>query len=196
MMKQLHALQMILTVALFVTSLSCLSIKAWAFEEEEGETIELAEAALPDETLAESRAGFMDTSGISYRFGVDVQTQVNGNVAFTRSLSLVSDGTGNMTASSRYWLIAKNLPSGTSASVVNGGQGISVVSPDGATTALNQTPGGSLANIIVNTASNRQISQTMTMNLTLRNVPSAALSGVGNTLTGLAQGTQLHGVGL
>lgn len=160
------------------------------------DNLQIAEAELSDETMDEARAGFTDASGMIYRFAVDVRTQIDGAVTFTRQITLDHDASGQLQAAQIVGVDTTGLPTGATATLINNGQGIRVTSTTGATTVLNQTASGALASIIMNTANDQQITQTMNINLVLQNMPAVNMTGLNNTVTGLAQIGNLRQIGL
>lgn len=172
-------------------------------EPETGEDIApfmVAEAEqLPDAVMNEMRAGFIDPSGMIYRFAVDVRTEMDGALAFVRSIVLQADPQGQLQATNTMQLLSQNLPAGAVANVLNNGGGLAITDKNGNTTLLNQTPTGALANVIINTADNRNITQTMNIDIVLNHVQTIA--GAANAghippaLAGLAQGAHMHKLG-
>lgn len=136
------------------------------------DTIILAEAkVVRDRDLGEMRGGFVDPTGLIFKFAVDVQSQVNGALAYVRSLVLQADGAGQMQASSSSNVMQQNLPSGTTASVVNNGAGIVISSQEGQqTTMINQAANGAITNVVLNTANDMNISQVVNIDLVLKSI--------------------------
>lgn len=184
--------RLFLFASLLIAALSWMVAPAWA-EELDDDRIVLAEAALPEDTMDETRGGFIDSSGMIYSFAVDVRTQIDGAITLTRQITLTAGQGGQLAAASNVDLTNN---SGALATLIGNGQGLSVTSNSGVTTVLNQTASGTLASIVMNTANNRQIVQTIDLNLVLKNVPSLAMANLGNTISGLAQGAHLQSVGL
>lgn len=160
----------------------------------------LAEAQiLPDKEMAELRAGFIDPTGFIYKFAVDVQSHVNGALMFVRSLVLQPGLNGHFEATKNTQLLAENLPDNTKADVLDQGAGVVLTSEEGKTTLLNQTSNHSFTNVILNTANNRIVSQTMNIDLVLQNMKiiMAHVSSIKNinAPTGLHQLSRMHTVG-
>jgi hypothetical protein len=180
--------------------LFCLPQRAVATENED--VLVMADAQpLATEDMAEMRAGFIDPSGLIFSFGVNVQTQIDGALMYVRSLVLQADPAGQLTATANTQLLSQNLPAGVTANIINNGGGVQVTDKNGNTTIVNQTANGALANIIMNTANNRNVTQTMNIDLVLQHVQSIMgnVSGAGQTalLSGLArQSAHMHSVGL
>ncbi len=160
------------------------------------DNLQMAEAELSDETMDEARAGFTDASGMIYRFAVDVRTEVDGAVTFTRQITLAPNAAGQLQATSHVGMDASGLSQGTTATLINNGQGLQVTSPSGTTTVLNQTASGALASVILNTANDQQITQTLNINLVLQNMPAINMRGLTNQVTGLAQAGNMRQIGL
>ena len=166
------------------------------------DSVQLAEARIvSDAELGVMRAGFIDPTGMIYRFAVDVESQIDGALTFVRSLVLQPDGAnGQMAATTSSQLVAGALPEGTTAQVVNGGEGVLMTSQDGRYTALfNRGSSGNIANVIFNTADNRNISQTVNIDIALQNVSAVMgqLSALGNVnaAANMYQSSRMHTLG-
>jgi hypothetical protein len=136
--------------------------------------IVMADAEVLDASdMEETRGGFIDPTGLIFRFAVDVRTRVDGIVSYARSLVLQPGLSGHLQATTSAQIQqAPNLPSGTIANIINEGKGIVVDDDNGKTTILNQTDTGAFANVIMNAANNRVVSQTMDINIVLKNLPN------------------------
>jgi len=154
--------------------------------------------ALSPHDMEETRAGFIDPTGYLVKFAVDVKTQIDGALTFVRSMVLQPDASGQFQTTASSQVMPQNLPEGTTARITANGTGAVVTSSQGITTVLTQGANGSIANIIFNTANNRDITQTMNLDLVLRNV-NAALGPIGlhnlNAPAGLNQGAHMHTLG-
>lgn len=123
--------------------------------------------------MEDLRGGWIDPTGLIYRFAVDVHTHVDGIVSYARSLVLQAGIDGHLQATSSTQLQeAPNLPTGTIANIIDEGKGLVVSDDSGTTTILNQTQSGALANVIMNSANNRVVSQTMDISIVLNNLPN------------------------
>jgi hypothetical protein len=197
-----HILTPALMAAFFLTGGMNPVLANGALEDELGlpdNEIVLAEAdVLPASEMEETRGGFRDPSGFIYRFAVDVRTHVNGAVSYARSLVLEPGANGQLHATSTAQIQeAPNLPVGTIAKIIENGKGIEVNDSSGKTTVLNQTQSGSIASVITNTANNRVISQTMDINIILKNIPNLIANGrnLGN-VSAFAQGIRGRAMGI
>jgi len=154
--------------------------------------------ALHASEMESTRGGFFDHRGHIYRFAVDVKTQVDGSISYARSLVLQAGKDGNLHASSSTQLIKEvSLPVGTIANVINSGKGLVVDDQNGKTTILNQTEKGGIASVIMNTANNRNVSQTIDINILLNNTPilQAIRNNIG-AISALAQSIRTRTMGI
>ena len=163
------------------------------------DNIIVADAApLSSDEMSELRGGFIDPSGLIFNFAVNVRTDLNGALVFTRSLTVTPSGiSGQLQATASNNVLPQNLPGNVSIGVIGNGNGITVTNASGQTTTiLNQTAGGAPASIIVNNASNANVTQAVNVALTLKNV--AAMTGFLHmtTQSALAQNNVLHSLGL
>lgn len=185
----------------FLLSLVAPGMKAQAVPADE-ETLLMADASpLSSAQMDETRGGFMDPSGLFVSFAVDVRTLVDGSVAFVRSLVLAPDAAGTLHATITAETMPQNLPGQMTITQVSGGKGVIIADDQGRTTALNQTPQGLFANIIMNTASNRNVTQNMDISIVLKNMHSLAGGPLGgdsrsSVFTALAQSARSHAAGL
>jgi hypothetical protein len=155
---------------------------------------------VPDSEMGELRAGFWDVSGFLMKFAVDVEAQIDGALMFVRSLVVQPTVNGAMEASSTAKLLAENLPAGTTATVLEDGAGVVLSDQAGKQTALlNQSSVGALTNVIMNTADNVNVSQTMNVDLVLQNVDNlvsqvTAMKAM-SAPAGLFQTARMHTIG-
>lgn len=169
---------------------------------DEADTIFVADAAgLTDGQMGELRGGFMDPSGLFLRFAVDVRTLVGGSLLFIRSLVLQPDVNGALQATSSHQILPIDLPDGMAVAQINDGKGITITDAKGHTTAINQTANGTFANVILNNATGRNVTQNMDIHIVLRhmqNVSGAAFTSGGAVagLSALAQTARTHAAGL
>jgi hypothetical protein len=149
--------------------------------------------------MAEMRAGFIDPSGLLFRFAVDVKSQIDGALMFVRSLVLETTSPGHYTASANNQVINENLPVGTTAAVIDNGAGVVVSSEKGTTTLMNQPSSSSFASVVVNQASDVVVSQTMNIDLVIQNVQASMRQLTDlksfNAPAGLNQSAHMHTIG-
>ena len=162
--------------------------------------IQIADAQpISNDEMGELRAGFIDPTGLLFRFAVDVKSQIDGALMFVRSLVLETGARGHYTATASSQVMPENLPAGTTASVIDKGAGVVVSSDQGKTTLLNQPSSTSFASVIVNQADNRVVSQTVNIDLVLQNVQAsmAQMSAIKNyhAPAGLFQSARMHTIG-
>lgn len=151
---------------------------------------------VPASEMAEMRGGFIDPSGLIFRFAVDVKSQIDGVLTFVRSLVLqANEITGQMHAESKAELVTEpSLPSGTTAHIVNDGAGVVVKHEQGQqTTVINQAASGAITNVVMNTADNVQVAQTINIDLVLQNVGD--LVGQVSAARGMVSAAGLHHAG-
>ena len=122
--------------------------------------------------MSETRGGFVDVSGLIRDFTVNVHTALNGAMIFSRSLVVApSPETGQFAASATSNVISQNVPTDVIVSEINKGAGVTIIDPAGQqTTILNQTDAGAPASVVMNTASQQNITQTVDVVLTLKNM--------------------------
>ena len=155
--------------------------QAHALKATDADAVMLTDAAIiPDSEMAEMRGGFFDIGGIIYRFAVDIRTQVDGALDFVRKIEVVNNGKGfdsnTMTAL---------VDGGKGAQVTGNGTALIVPGQNGSTVIMNQNGNGTPSSIIINTADNADITQTVNIDLTLQSSASvlSALSGAAADLT-------------
>lgn len=168
---------------------------------DDSDTVSLTESRpLADQVMGRLRAGFWDPSGLIVRFAVDVRTQIDGALAFVRSIVVTPDADHSFQTVTSAEVSPHGLPNSLSAELNTNRTGALVTGPGGTTELLTQTINGGLASIILNTADNRTITQTMTVNLLLHNVTTAieqmASAHQLNAPAGLGQIAHMHRVGL
>ncbi len=189
----------LLSAAIMVAALFAFAPSAQAYAPDADDAmIELSAPRLSDAEMDTMRGGFFDPTGLIFRFAVDVQTHIDGMVEFVRSIVMMPDIKGNLVASAQADLQTVELPAGTTASMVSGGRGVVVTDEKGTTTALNQTTQGALANIIMNTADNREITQKMDINIVLKGVESTTShirETGGHSVNGLGNMLNMHSIG-
>jgi hypothetical protein len=137
-----------------------------------GNFLILADAApLSLDDMDGLRGGFSDPSGMIFNFAVDVQTALNGTQVFSRSLVVSPGAGGQLQATNTGGLLPSNLPTNITFTALSNGTGVTATDANGTTTTiLNQTAAGAPASIIMNTASNRTVTQSVTVSLTLQNL--------------------------
>lgn len=159
---------------------------------EASDTIALADASAPlsPGQMANLRGGFVDPNGFLVSFAVNVQTEVDGNVSFTRSFTIAPAANGQLQLANSNQSLTGN------ATILNNGAGIQVTGPGGTVTVLNQTAAGVPSSIVINTANNQNIKQTVDVGITLQNMQSI-LSKIGlvqqaNALAAMMQNVARH----
>ena len=154
-------------------------------------------APLSSDDMNTVRGGFADPSGMIWRFSVNVQTQLNGSTVFERSLVVAPSSTGQLQASANNNVITQNIPASFSVNVIGSGNGVTVTNAAGTTTILSQTASGVPSSIIFNSASDRNVSQSVNLSLTLQNT-AAITSNIrnANQSAAMAQHSAIRGLGL
>ena len=150
--------------------------------------------------MGEMRGGFIDASGFIYKFAVDVKSHIDGALMFVRSLVLETGHNGHgFQVASTSQVMTENLPQGATADVLKNGAGVVVSSDEGKTTMINQPSSGIFSSVILNAADNRNISQTVNIDLVLQNVNNSLgqLSALRtmNAPASLFQSARMHSVG-
>ncbi len=113
---------------------------------------------LTERELSEIRGGFLTADGVTFAFGVSLQTFVDGQLALATSLNVTGDG-----APTRSVATPDLAALGQSAHSALLSLGSNVAN----TTLLQQIGGGSVQNIIATSASNQVLSQSTNLTLTL-----------------------------
>ncbi len=123
-------------------------------------------APLSDDQLDEERGGFRTPNGIEFGFGAVVDTYVDGKLALRSQLTWTPSGpvqtnSGGLNAdlSAAAAAAGIKLNSGASGTIIPGSNGATVV--------LNNLNPGQVANTVLNTADNRDIRQSTTINLSI-----------------------------
>ena len=134
-----------------------------------------ADTRLSADEMENLRGGFADPSGLIYRFAVDVQTTLEGARIFSRSLVVTPTGAGQFQAATAATAAHENLPANVTMNVLSNGTGVLLTDESGQkTTVINQTAGGAPTSIIANTASNREIAQSVNVTLTLQSMKAVS----------------------
>lgn len=131
--------------------------------------------SLSDEELSGLRGGFITTNGFTFGFGVVIRSYINDQLALQTRLTWTPTGplteqvrgdvpgltdlASAMTAMLNSGIDLRGL-SGTSG-------GVALVSGEGATALIHNVTTGQLQNLIVNSASDRNLRQDMELNLYL-----------------------------
>ncbi len=203
----------ILSVILFVGMLSVLPASAQASHRVKHSSLPVVITSVPqdpdsidvadikpmsDSDMDNLRGGFVDPTGLIYRFSIDVQVALDGSKIYSRSFTLAPTGPSNqLQATSTTNLAAQTIPNNLNVNLLNNGSGLIITDAKGHTTSvLNQTSAGAPASIIINTADNRTISQSVKVSLTTQNTPFLANSQLTNSIgSALAQHSVLHSIG-
>jgi len=154
------------TALLSAVAFASLSGPAWANDSVWGDGVEV----MADEDMARHRGGF-DIGGLQINFGAVVTTYVNGVPALTTTLTWTDVGTiveqtvGDVGAN-----INSLTPAELEALGLNGLEsagGIVIDDADGVTALVHNITEGTLQNIIVNSATGRDLSQEIDVTLEL-----------------------------
>jgi hypothetical protein len=162
------------------------------------EKIVVADAApLSTDEMNTVRGGFADPTGMIRLFFVNVKTQLNGSTVFERSLVVAPSSTGQLQASANNDMITQNVPASFTVNMLGNGNGVSVTNAAGTTTILNQTTSGAPSSIIFNSASDRNVAQSVNLSLILQNT-AAMTSNIrnANQAAAMAQHSAVRGIGL
>lgn len=198
MIKHDRLLSLLTPALLVFVFLSVCPAPVFAIDDPEDEIVIAEAEALDASTMANTRGAYRDPTGHIYRFAVDIRTRIDGAISYARSLVLQSDSRGDLHATSSAKLETVNLPTGTIANIINNGGGLVVEDTKGNTTVLNQTPTGSIASVVVNSANDRVVSQTVDINILLKNITNlVSNSGALRNLSALSQSvrTRMLGIG-
>ncbi len=144
-----------------------LSGQAWANDSAWGDGVEV----MADEDMASHRGGF-EIGGLQINFGAVVTTYVNGVPALTTNLTWTDVGTFvEQTVGDIGQNIGSLTPEQLEALGLSGleaGGGVVIQDADGVTALVhNVTEGGTLQNIIINSATGRDLSQEIDVTLEL-----------------------------
>lgn len=172
-MKNLKRPAYVLMASLLLGSLPSISeakvkIVAPPASDDQVTLTEAAELLSPTE-MKDLRGGFIDTTGLICNFAVNVETLINGIEVFTKNITVAATGTGSeLQASANATLALQNLSSALKVSFENDGSGLTIAGANGqTTTVINQTSGGAPSSIVINTADNTDITQSVSVSLTL-----------------------------
>ncbi len=122
------------------------------------EEAEVWRRPLSDRVLNDIRGGFVTADGVTFVFGVSLQTFVNGQLALTSNLSVTGDGAPLRSVAAPD---AGALSQSAHAALLTLGSGAAN------TTLLQQLGGGGIQNVVSTSASNQVIAQNTNLNLTL-----------------------------
>ncbi len=149
------------------------------------------------EEMQEVRGGFIDQTGLIYNFAVNVRTALNGAEVFTRTLTVSPALDKHLQATTATSLLTENIPKDLSVNIVGEGKGLSVANAEGGhALILNQTPKGLPISAVLNTLSNSDINQTISLTLKLNQIPPLINILSSSLGTALEQNTALHTLGL
>lgn len=131
--------------------------------------------SLSDEELSGLRGGFITTNGFTFGFGVVIRSYVNDQLALQTRLTWTP--TGPVTEQIRGDAPGLTDLASAMTSLLNSGidlrglsgtsGGVALVSGEGATALIHNVTTGQLQNLIVNSASDRNLRQDMELNLYL-----------------------------
>jgi len=114
---------------------------------------------LSDQELAQQRGGIMTPLGLDIGFGATVRTYVDGQLALETRLTWTADGPVTQTTA------------GAASADAAGAWTATLPGIGGDTRILHDLADGHVANVVVNTASNRDIRQDTSVTLTLPQLP-------------------------
>lgn len=120
--------------------------------------------------------GGVNIAGVDFDFGAVVRVYVNGPMVAETVLSLNQDGTmsrqttiADPTIASQIGNVAQITDGNLSVALKNGATGFLINDANGVSLAINQIDGGSTHAFLINTATGRQITQTVDAHLTINN---------------------------
>ena len=150
--------------------------------------------------LAEMRAGFINPAGFIFKFAVDIKSQIDGTLAFVRSLVVQADVNGSFQTTDTTHIVEQPLPTGTTATVLEGGTGVVVSNGEGQQTTIINQAADNFTSVILNTIDNQNISQTVNIDIVLQNLAPIMnqLTNLKNALApaGLGQSAHMHAIGM
>lgn len=142
-------------------------------------------SALTESELAEIRGGYYTAGGLTFDFGAQVRTFVDGQLALSTSLTWTPGGlqSASTAGGANQPLAGTQLASVLAAlgygSTTPAGAGVVVGSQgSGATVVLQQLDASHIANVVLNTADGRSIRQDTTLTLSLPQLPNLQQSQV------------------
>ena len=106
--------------------------------------------------LAEARAGYLHVDGLAFDFGAIVRTEVDGNLALETRLTWTPDG-----------IAVDRSPVNFAGANLNQDGALTITDPKGYTAISNGLMDGKLQSVIVNSADNRDVSNSINVTLTL-----------------------------
>jgi hypothetical protein len=130
--------------------------------------------AVGSDELSNMRGGFFTASGAKFDFGATVQTLVNGQMALQSTIQWTPSGTAvqQITGSVPNSVplsnadLAQILGNAISAIAASG---IQINSPSGSTQVIANVASGQVQNLLINAASNQNITQNTNVTLTIHN---------------------------
>jgi len=121
-----------------------------------------------DHELGEMRGGFT-VDGITFGFGAEVRTYVDGKLALQTKLTWTDKGA--VTRTTRGDLGTRLRPDrptgGLNLQGLKGAKGVLISDPSGATAIAHRTTADGIDNLVINSASNRDIRQEVQLNLAI-----------------------------
>ncbi len=126
-------------------------------------------APMSDTDLDDQRGGMSTPSGVQFFFGAVVSTYIDGQLALQTQLTWTDQGVvqtsqGNMASDLAAQAAAGGIHLSANAS------GAYVPGTNGGTVVLNSVDPGQIANAVLNTADNRNITQNTAITLTIPNL--------------------------
>lgn len=134
-------------------------------------------APMPDAELADLRGGWITAGGLSFDFGVVMRTFVQGQLALETRLTWTPTGpvTERWRDPSQGVDVAQVMDDltgqGMDLSSLAGVDGLVLDGDGGQTVVLHSIGEGAIQNLVLNTASNRDIRQDMQVNLAIDDLP-------------------------
>ena len=138
-----------------------------------------AQERLSTAELAELRGGYLIAQGITLGFGASVRTYVNGQLALESRLTWTEDGAvTTRTAGDVPGAVELGdnldiaLTGGLDLGALKAGSGLLLSDSSGVTALAHNLQGGNIQNLILNTASGRDLRQEIEITLSLPDLPS------------------------
>jgi hypothetical protein len=156
----------------------------------------MAQVALDDHDLSQIRGGFSTSSGLLVNFAFQQATYVNGNLAQNIVTPTITVSPGSSTANVGGSTVFGTLNGFSPTAVANMSnsaaqlaansptQAVQSVFNNGATSILSNVNGGSVSNVISNTASNQAVQQFLNANIDITGLSKTIQQSVASTVLG------------
>ena len=128
---------------------------------------------LSDDDLAGTRAGYITVDGISFDFGAQLKTFIDGTLALSSQLTLNDSGlkvVQNIGDIPTVVPLSESAAAGLNLGNIQG-DGIVVLGEGGGTALIQGFSDSQLQNLVINTANNRTITQETSLTFTIQNLP-------------------------